>query len=196
MVMTMRTGLQPNDHAHICRYSPLKGWLLNNRIRGLFQNPKDILGPCVKNGMTAIDIGCGPGMFTLAMASMVGEDGRVIAVDIQQEMLDLVRRKSDQQHLTPRIKFHKSEPARLNVTEKADFILSFYMVHEVPDQNAFLAEVHDLLEPAGTYLVVEPGWHVSEAAFDDTVQQALRAGFELTGHPHISLSRAALFTVA
>lgn len=45
--------------------------------------------------MTAMDIGCGPGFFTLAMARMAGPEGKVIAIDMQQEMLDLVKKKSD-----------------------------------------------------------------------------------------------------
>lgn len=180
----------------VYRYSPFRGWMLDNGIRRLFQNPKNIVGDYVKEGMTAIDIGCGPGMFTLAMAKMVGDTGNVIAVDIQQEMLDLVRVKSERLKLTPRIRFHRSEPNRIGVAEKADFILSFYMVHEVPDRSAFLREVHGLLKPGGKYLVVEPSSHVSEEAFTETKAAAGEAGFNAIYYPKIALSRAALFTLA
>jgi len=183
-------------HGDLFRYSPFRGWMLNNGIRRLFQNPKKIVGPYVREGMTTIDIGCGPGMFSLAMASMVGDSGKVIAVDVQQEMLDQVCVKSVMLGLASRIRFHKSEPERIGVDEKADFILSFYMVHEVPDRDTFLREVRGLLKPGGKYLIVEPVFHVSEEAFEDTVNSANSAGFKPIFWPKIALSRAALFTVA
>jgi ubiquinone/menaquinone biosynthesis C-methylase UbiE len=185
-----------NTKGDICRYSLFRGWMLDNGIRRLFQNPKNIISDYVAEGMTAIDIGCGTGMFTLAMAEMVGNTGTVIAVDVQQEMVDQVRLKSRKQNLISRIQFHKSELNQIGVVEKADFILSFYMVHEVPDRDAFLKEVHGLLKPGGKYLVVEPVFHVSEIAFSDTIRLARSAGFKLEGNPKIWLSRAALFSLA
>src|SRR5271169_3623868 len=100
----MKTDKNGNEPGNICRYSPLRGWMLDNGIRRIFQNSKNIVGPYVKEGMTVIDIGCGPGMFTRAMAEMAGDTGCVIAVDIQQEMLDLARLKSERQNLSSRIR--------------------------------------------------------------------------------------------
>ena len=66
---------------------------LDNRLRRWVQNPRKILGPFIKEGMTVLDIGCGPGFFTMDMAEMVGETGRVIASDLQEVMLDKIRYK-------------------------------------------------------------------------------------------------------
>jgi ubiquinone/menaquinone biosynthesis C-methylase UbiE len=170
--------------------------MLDNGIRRLFQNPKNIVGPYVKEGMTVIDIGSGPGMFTLAMAAMIGNTGKIIAVDLQQEMLDLVREKSEKQNMSSRIQLHKNQPGSIGISEKADFILSFYMVHEVPDRDAFLREVHGLLKPGGKYLIVEPKFHVSREAFEDTVEDAKKAGFRPVSFPKILGGRSALFTLA
>ena len=46
-----------------------------------------IFRPYLAAGMTAIDIGCGMGFFTISMANMAGEQGMVIAVDLQPQML-------------------------------------------------------------------------------------------------------------
>ena len=81
---------KPGD---ICRFSPDMVFILDNTMRRIFQNPEKILGEYVRPGMTAIDLGCGPGMFTLAMAKMVGESRRVIAVDVQQEMPEILKDK-------------------------------------------------------------------------------------------------------
>jgi len=61
---------------------------LNNPLRKLIQNPKNIMGEYVSPGDTVIDLGCGGGYFTVALAKMVGDRGRVIAMDLQKEMLD------------------------------------------------------------------------------------------------------------
>ena len=55
--------------------------------------PRKIVGPYIQEGNTVIDMGCGPGYFTIDMAKMVGPKGRVIAVDIQAKMLARVRKK-------------------------------------------------------------------------------------------------------
>ncbi|HUH78600.1 MAG TPA: class I SAM-dependent methyltransferase [Methanoregula sp.] len=191
-------GLRARDRqpGRICRYSFGSALMLDNAVRRLFQNPGKILGGLVREGMTAIDIGCGPGMFTLAMARLAGPTGKVIAVDLQQEMLDRLRTKSDRFGLTPRIAFHRNTPDSLGIDTKADFILSFYMVHEVPDQVRFFREVRGLLKPGGKYLIVEPKFHVSWPAFAETVERARRSGLALIESPRITLSRAALFEVS
>jgi ubiquinone/menaquinone biosynthesis C-methylase UbiE len=191
-VKNLTTCNRKKNHGDFCRYSPWTAPFFDNIVRKLFQNPEKIVGPYIRPGMTAMDIGCGPGYFTLAMARMVGTGGTVIAIDMQQEMLDLVKKKSDRLGLSERIRFHRCAPDSLGIAEKAGFILSFYMVHEVPDRDALFREVGGLLEAGGKYLIVEPGMHVSAEAFEDTIRHAESAGFVVEERPHVLLSRAAL----
>ena len=188
----MKTCTRDKTQGDFCRYSPWTAPFFDNLFRKLFQNPDKIVGPYLRPGMTAMDIGCGPGFFTLAMARMVGSGGRVIAIDMQQEMLDLVKMKSDRLDLSGQIRFHRCRPDSLGIEDKAGFILSFYMVHEVPDRDALFREVSGLLEPDGRYLIVEPGFHVSAEAFEDTLCHAKNAGFVVETRPNVRLSGAAL----
>jgi ubiquinone/menaquinone biosynthesis C-methylase UbiE len=55
------------------------GWLTSS-FRRLLQNPERILRGLVQEGQAAVDLGCGPGFFTLPLAQMVGPSGRVMAV--------------------------------------------------------------------------------------------------------------------
>ena len=179
-------------HGDICPCTPWTAAMLDNVFRTVFQNPKKIVGDYIRPGMTVMDIGCGPGFFTLAMAKMVGPGGLVISIDVQQEMLDLVKKKSEKLDLLGRILFHLGTPEAIGICKNADFILSFYMVHEVPDRDVFFKEVAGLLKPGGRYLIVEPVFHVSEKAFDDTLAHARKAGFTVEKQPKVLLSRAAL----
>jgi len=181
-----------SDPSRIC---PRKlAFALDNPIRRLIHNPQKILGGYVEAGQTVLDVGCGPGTFSIAMAKMVGECGKVIAVDLQDEMLQLVEEKASHQGLESRIFTHKSGPDRMGISEKVDFALAFYMVHEVPDEQAFLKEIASVLKPKGKLLIVEPRMHVSAAAFEKTVEAARQAGLNPVSEPKIRFSRSKLFT--
>src|SRR5512138_1264458 len=81
-------------------------WLsftLTNILRRLAHDPVRILGPFVKDGDTVLDVGCGPGFFTVPMARLVGPLGRVVAVDIQEKMLEKARRKAEKAGVADRI---------------------------------------------------------------------------------------------
>jgi|GEM_PF-6114913 len=114
---------------------------LDNIFRRLLQSPRKILGPYVKEGMTVLDFGCGPGFFTLDLAYMVGESGRVIAADLQEGMLEKVRSKIHGTEIEKRITLHKTEKNSIGLSDKVDCAVIFYVVHELPDQEAFFREL-------------------------------------------------------
>ena len=183
---------EKNPAGDLCRYSFWHVLMLDNGVRTFFQNPKKILIRYIRPGMTVIDIGCGAGTFTRAMAEMVGENGTVIATDVQGEMLQYAKDKSNRSAFGSRITWHQNSPESLGIQKNADFILSFHMVHEVPDQNRFFREVFAILKPGGKYLVAEPVFHVSEYAFGQSLEAAARAGFRIEERPEISMSRTAV----
>ena len=190
---TTQTGKNPGGD--LCRYSFWHVLMLDNVFRRFFQDPAKILDDYIRPGMTVVDIGCGSGMFTRVMADMAGEKGRVIAVDVQGEMLRYAKIKSDRSGLGSRITWHQSTPDMLGIPEDhAEFILSFYMVHEVPDQDRFFREVFAILKPGGKYLVAAPVFHVSDQAFSKTLESAVNAGFRVEKRPEISMSRTVLLS--
>jgi ubiquinone/menaquinone biosynthesis C-methylase UbiE len=170
----MRGDVTMADSSRICSWK--HAFALDNPIRSLIHNPQKILDGHIEPGQTVLDVGCGPGTFTITMAKMVGESGKVIAVDVQEEMLQILMKKAAQQGLESRIVTHKSDPDKIGIFEKVDFALAFYMVHEVPNAEAFLKEIVFALKPKGKLLVVEPKFHVSANAFEKTIEVARQAG--------------------
>ena len=171
-------------------------WLaytFDNPLRGLIHKPEKLLAPYVQEGMTAMDVGCGMGFFSIGMARLVGDGGHVISVDIQQKMLDVLKKRAAKAGVLNRIRLHRSAPGRIDVEAGVDFILCFWMVHEVPDTAAFFRDLRRHVNPNGRLLIVEPRKHVSDIDFEKTVDMVQESGFDLDERPAISLSRAALF---
>lgn len=77
---------------HVCPW--WGGYFIDNPLRRLLHDPTKIVGPYVRPGMSVLDVGCGMGWFSIPMARWVGDQGRVLAVDLQQQMLDVLRRRA------------------------------------------------------------------------------------------------------
>lgn len=169
---------------------------LDSKLRRLFQNPEKILSPYITKGMTVLEIGCGPGFFTLEMAKMVGESGKIIAADLQEGMLEIVQSKIEGTRVEPRIKLHKCNEDSIGVSESVDFILLFYVVHEIPDTPGLFKELSSILKPKGKILIVEPPFHVSASRFKLMLEQARDHGLVNTPGPKMLFSKTALLEVA
>ncbi len=168
---------------------------LDNKIRKWFQNPQKILAPYIKEGMKVLDIGCGPGFFSIEIAKMVGKTGKVFSVDLQEGMLQKIRNKIHGSELEDRIKLIKSEEDKINVHEKVDFILAFYMVHEVPNKNRLFEALKIVLVEKGQFLIVEPKvFHVTKKEFSETMSLAEKAGFKVSQGPKLPFSFSAILT--
>lgn len=188
--MFFNSAFQGDVCSHTCSFA------LDNVIRRIFQDPVKIAGPYIRPGDTVIDFGCGPGYFTTAMAKLAGPGGKVWAVDLQPEMLEKVHKKCRALGLSDIVTCHQcSEHAvDLDAAVQADFMLAYYMVHEVPDILAFFKQAFPLLRPGGRFLVVEPPFHVSRSQFKDIRAAALEAGFRMLDTPKGKGGRTLLLT--
>ncbi|MBN1103218.1 MAG: methyltransferase domain-containing protein [Deltaproteobacteria bacterium] len=175
---------------HVCPWWLAYGF--DNPFRRLIHDPQRIFAGLVRRGETALDVGCGMGYFSLALAGIVGEDGQVIAADLQPQMLERVRRRALRGGLQKRIRLHRCEPGKIGLREKVDFALAFWMVHEIPEKGEFMGELHGLLRPGGRLLLVEPRLHVSGREFRRTLQIASQEKLFPLRNISVALSRAAL----
>ena len=171
----MSTDRTSSHHARSGSVCPW--WLcptFDNPLRRLIHNPNRILAGLVQPGQTALDLGCGMGYFSIPLARLVGSEGKVICVDLQEQMLAGVRRRAERTGVADRIRLHRAGTDGLGLTETVDFALAFWMLHEVPDQAAFLAEVRACLKPGSHLLIVEP--RCTSAAPRSSGRRRLRTG--------------------
>ena len=182
-----------NSSPHVCPHTI--SIFLDNWARKIIQHPKRIAGPYIKQGDTVIDIGCGPGFFSIEMAKLVGRNGRVIAVDLQEKMMAHVKKKAGKHGMLDRMEFHQCEADRIGLNLKADFILAYYMIHETPSPLRFLEEARGMLKDGGQMLVVEPKMHVSKSMFAQMLQEAAHAGLKVVDFPSKKGGRSVLFGI-
>ncbi len=171
------------------------GYILASPLRKLFHDPRKILGPYVKEGMTVLDVGCAMGFFSLPLAELVGADGNVICVDLQEKMIRSLDRRARKAGLGDRIETHVCRKDSLGLDQlrdAVDFALLVAVVHEVPDPSRLFSEIHRTLKPGGRVLVVEPKGHVSSKRFETSVSIAAQNGFKLAQKPEIKRARAVL----
>jgi ubiquinone/menaquinone biosynthesis C-methylase UbiE len=176
--------------AHVCPW--WGGYFIDNRWRRLLHRPESILGAYVQPGMTALDFGCGMGFFALSMARLVGENGRVIAVDLQPQMLRVLETRARRAGVAEQIRTHRCARESLGLEGPVDFALAFWSAHEVPNVGRLLREIRACLSDQGQFLVVEPVIHVTGKAFARMMEMANEAGLREQQRPHIALSHAAL----
>ena len=174
----------------VSRASYLDGWW-----RRFKYQPGRLVNRYVRPGDTVLDIGCGTGLFTLPIARRVGENGQVIAVDLQDGMLEILKEKATHEGLATRIRFHKTEPQSLALESSARVDVAFgcCVIHEVPEPARLMQEVFTLLVPGGTFLIAEPKHEVPADEFETTLAVAASAGFHRIGTPFVLRSRTALF---
>lgn len=149
--------------------------------------------------MAVADIGCGMGYFTLPMAGMVGAKGKVIAADLQIQMLKGLASKTKKQRKLEQIELICCSERSLNLNEwenKLDFILTFAVAHEVPDRERMFKEIAEAMKSGAKFLLVEPQGHVSEECFNESVRLARTCGLKVIKEPKINMSRAVLLEKA
>jgi ubiquinone/menaquinone biosynthesis C-methylase UbiE len=169
------------EHHHHEVFSAEKAGHLDTRLRRFLYRPDRLAQQIVKPGDHVLDFGCGPGFFTREFAKRVGDSGQVYSVDLQEEMLRIVRERMGAEGLLSRITTHRCMtdsidlPPDLNGSFDAAFTI--FVVHEVPDPAKLFREIALLLKPGGTLFYTEPPFIVSGKEFQENLALAEEAGF-------------------
>jgi len=109
----------------------------------------------IKPGETVCDMGCGNGFYSLKIAPLVGPRGKVIAVDIQREMLELLKERAAADGI-PNIELVLGTVVDPKLREKSvDLMLMVDVYHEFSHPEQMLAAIRKSLKPTGRVALVE-----------------------------------------
>jgi ubiquinone/menaquinone biosynthesis C-methylase UbiE len=110
----------------------------------------------IKDGMTVVDYGCGPGRYTVRFAEMVGENGIVYAVDIHELAIEAVKKKirrGDLRNIEP-ILAQGYDSTLPDAIADAVFAIDMFFIIKKPTE--FLTELKRIMKSDGT-LVIDDG---------------------------------------
>ena len=103
----------------------------------------------VKEGMRVVDYGCGPGRYTLPLATLVEPKGKVFAVDIQPLAIKVIKEKAARESLT-NIEAILVDSYNTGIQESSiDLVLLLDTLHLINDHHALFREIHRLLKQDG-----------------------------------------------
>jgi ubiquinone/menaquinone biosynthesis C-methylase UbiE len=132
---------------------------------------KRVAGFGIREGMTLVEYGCGPGRYTIRFAKLVGQRGRVYAVDVQELAIEYVKRKMSSEGLDNVIPILASGYQTGIPDHTADMVFALDMFFAVGDPVAMLREVHRITRSDGV-LILDDG-HKPRSS---TVEKVNRSG--------------------
>ncbi len=153
-------------------------WIVDNPVRRWYMRPAlDRVG--IRPGERVLELGPGPGVFTIEAARQTEPDGSLVAVDIQPKMIAAVERKAREAGLT-NIETHVASAYELPLDEESvDRAFLVTVLPEIADRQLALAELHRVLKPGGILSITEEFMDPDYPLAGTTIRWAEEAGFEL-----------------
>jgi ubiquinone/menaquinone biosynthesis C-methylase UbiE len=136
---------------------------LTYKLRDLFHNPRQTLENArLRKGMSVVDYGCGPGSFTIPAAELVGQAGKVFAVDIHPLAISAVKQKASRKGLqnveTVLVRGYDTGIEESSI----DRVLLIDTIHLIDDPDALFHEIHRMLKPDGLLFMQKGHMAMSE----------------------------------
>jgi len=131
--------------------------LVHWNLFSLFVNPYAVLGEAgLKQGQKVLEVGCGPGFFTLAAAKIVGEKGRVYALDVNPLAIETTRHRIEEQGLT-NVETLLADACETGAPDQSiDIVFLFGVLHAIDDMDAVMQEMHRVLKTEGILAIQKP----------------------------------------
>jgi predicted methyltransferase len=126
-----------------------------SRKRDVWQRPGEVMDAMeAKPGHRVADIGCGFGYFTFRLAARVGDEGKVYAVDIEEEAIEKVRRRKEREKLE-QVEPILGESADPRLPNDLDSVLIVDTYHEFRDYDRMMRAVFRALKPGGRLVIID-----------------------------------------
>ncbi len=163
--------------------SPRFARILNNPFRKRYQPASWIIESLgLRPGMTVVEIGPGPGTYTLEIARAVLPDGVVYAIDIQEEMIAHLKRNLEKQKVTNVIPIIANVEDEIPLEAKSvDAAFAVTVIPEIPDVVKALSNVRRVLRSGGLFADYEIFLDPDFPRKQTVIEWIERAGFQLVG---------------
>jgi len=128
----------------------------------------------IKKSQTVLDFGCGSGLYAIPAAQLVGEEGKVYALDKNEEALKAVLENAKKSGLR-NVKTIYSDTLKTGLDDEAvDVVLLYDVVHLIEDRTTLFSEIRRILKSEGVVSIYP--MHVK---MDEIKEQMQESGFSL-----------------
>ena len=180
LLIALHTAIRIVRHFHKFPIPQFLANAIDNPFRRRIQPPVETaVRHGIRPGMTVLDVGPGNGTYTLGAAEIVGEQGKVIAIDIEPKMIERVQNRITQmgvKNIEPRIADVYALPFE---NDYFDLIYMITVIGEIPDTDRALQEFHRVLSPSGTLvfseIILDPDYPLA----DTLVRKSSANNFQL-----------------
>jgi ubiquinone/menaquinone biosynthesis C-methylase UbiE len=189
LYLSVSTGQAQKGHEH--HPMPLDQYIarLEDPGRDSWQKPEAVIKALnIREGQVIADIGAGSGYFTLRLARAVGEKGRVFAVDVEEGMVEYLRRRLGREKIknVTAMKVPPHDPLLIDGSLDLAFVCDVY--HHIEERDGYLRKLRKAVKPDGRVVIVDfyrketpVGPPLSMRLSEETVRKELReAGLEVT----------------
>lgn len=171
-------GKYHHDGLHTSR---LAFWMISlmhdNPLLPLFRNPYKLLRAAgLRSGQKVLEVGCGPGFFTIPAARLVGEEGFVYALDIHPLAISKVKKKIEREvlgNVTP-ILANASDTGLPD--QSVDLAFLFGLRYVAGGLQGVISEVHRVLKPEGVL-----SFEKTRRSEKELIEEVERGGFTYSG---------------
>ena len=179
MTTTTTLSTQSNHKPYRCPY--WIAWLLASPLRRLGEDLSRLAAAAARPGDRVLELGPGLGFYTLPLARRVGPDGKVIAIDAQQVMLDTLALRCQKAGINERIELlcggDPLTPGGLEGSIDVAFLVN--VVHETRDPATLFFDIAKVLRPGGTVYLREPSGQCASSLFEQELVWARNAGLSV-----------------
>ncbi len=132
-------------------------------------------------GEWVLELGPGPGIFTVEAARRAGSEGHLVVIDIQPEMIAQVEDRIEQAGLA-NVETHVANALELPLADASlERVFLVTVLGEIPDPQRALAELYRTLKPGGVLSITEEFLDPDYPFASETILKVEAAGFRLTG---------------
>ena len=135
------------------RFDPQKHQALTESQRWARWDPPQMLGRVgIHPGQRVLDLGCGPGFWTLPIAEVVGSQGKVWALDVSYELLDLLAKRKP----PAQVQLLLGELPTINLpNDSVDLVWGAFVIHEVEPLDKLIQEIRRVLVRQGKVAILD-----------------------------------------
>ncbi len=153
---------------------------LVNPLRKLMQNPVRLLGTFIRPGMIVIEYGCATGYFSIHLAKMVGNQGKVFCIDSQYKVLEKLIRNARNARvaeiIVPMLITTDNNSNKV-ANQTVDFALLYSAAHKVTDKQQLFSFLSRKMKLSALLLFAEPTRLVKAESFRQSVLLSEKEGF-------------------